>query len=139
MIIFLILNFVWVEKSHILKYLLMTVTLAIPLGVVRKLACSQFPETASNKLNNVIVLLLSIIRLVLDIVIYRDRHASEFMVHFHSGVDAAHWAALQWLAPCCTSFIRFLIAPTNFQAQLSCCQIRQCCSEPTGLYWFREY
>ncbi len=40
-----------------------------------------------------------IIRLVLDIVIYRDRHVSEFTVHFHSGhsgrctLSSSAWAA----------------------------------------------
>ncbi len=43
-------------------------TLAICPWGVRNLACSQFPETADNKLNNVTWLLLGTIGLVLAIV-----------------------------------------------------------------------
>ncbi len=110
-----------------------TGTLAIPLGGVRKLACAQFLVELGTKTK---YWYCAIIGYYWACIATADLSRS-ICFRIHGAQCALHIKALplQPLAPCCTSFRGFLIAPTNFQAQMSFCEINLCCSGPTGFIW----
>ncbi len=114
-------------------------TLAVPLAGDCKLAWQQFPRNCCHKSKccywGILGVLLGLYQTLWSIEIATVQNLSNSKIQPQCTTDIGQQSQL---TPCCASFHRFLIASTNFQAQMTCCQVSRCCSDPTGLYWFLE-